>query len=166
MWFSLRPVDLGFLDSAEKTYVAERDLAAPRRAVWNAFVDPTSWRHWWPGVVSASYGASRPPYGVGTFREARVGRQRFEEQIVVWDEGRRWGYYIARASVPIARAQLECTELEDRGSGTRVRWILAQDPRLLMRVAAPVFPRVMRSMLGQAMANLDRYLTAGPGAAS
>ena len=160
MWFPMRPVDLGFVDTAKKVYVAEHDLRSPRREVWSAFVDPTTWRHWWPGVASASYRGAAPPYGVGTFREATVGRQRYEEYVVVWEEQRRWGYYIDRATVPIARAQLECTEFEDHGTGTRVRWILALDPRLVMRAIGPVFPRVMRGLLGKAMRNLDRHLAA------
>jgi carbon monoxide dehydrogenase subunit G len=157
-------VDLGFIGAAGKTYVAECDLEAARADVWAAFVDPSTWSSWWPGVASASYRGSSPPYGVGTFREARVGGQRYEEYIVVWEEGRRWGYYIDRASVPIATAQLECTEFEDHGSGTRVRWTLAQDPRLLMRLIGPFFPRIMQGLLKKAMANLDRHIVASKAA--
>jgi hypothetical protein len=160
MWFKMRKVDLAFLEAAPKTYVVECKLASARPDVWKHLVDPTSWRHWWPGVKSASYGDSSRPYGIGTFREATIHGQKYQEYIVVWEEGRRWGYYIDRASVPIARAQLECTELEDCGSGTRARWILAQDPRLLMRLVAPFFPNIMQSMFREAMANLDRHIAA------
>ena len=66
---------------------------------------------------------------VGTFRQATVGRQRYEEYIVAWDEGRRWPYYIDRATVPIATAQLECTEFEDDGRGTRLHWTVAHERR-------------------------------------
>jgi hypothetical protein len=126
--------------------------------VWGAFADPTTWRHWWPGVISASYGNSPKPYGVGTFREATVGRQRYEERIVAWEEDRLFAYYIARATLPIANAQLECTELADDGPGTRVSWTVAHDPRLLLRLSAPFFPRIMSSMLAKAMHRLQLYL--------
>jgi uncharacterized protein YndB with AHSA1/START domain len=158
MWFTLKPVDLAFLSNAEKVYVVDQTLAASREDVWAAFVDPTTWHHWWPGLVSASYRGAPRPYGVGTFREATVGGQRFEERIVVWEEERRWGYRIDRATAPIAWAQLECTELEDHGTGTRVRWILALHPRLMMRLVGPFFPRIMRSLLRRAMASLDVYI--------
>jgi len=164
MWFDMRKVDLDFIGVAARTYVAECDLASSRQDVWAAFVDPSTWRNWWPGVESASYGDAGKPYGVGTFRQATVGRQRYEEFIVVWEEGRKWAYYIHRASVPIATAQLECTELEDHGSGTRVRWTLAQDPRLLMRLLGPIFPRIMRALLRKAMRNLDRHIAASKAA--
>jgi hypothetical protein len=158
MWFHLRKVNLDFLDIAERKYVVEERVCAARRELWTAIVDPTTWSHWWPGVVSASYRGAAPSYGVGTLREARVGRQRYEEIVVAWDEGRRWAYCIERATLPIATAQLECTELEDSDGGTRVRWILAQNPRLLMRLSAPLFPRIMRAMFRQAMSNLERYV--------
>ena len=103
-WHDLRTVDLDFLDSAEKTYVCESTLQAPRNAVWNAFADPSTWRHWFPGVENASYGDSVAPFGVGTFRESWVAGQRYQEIMLVWDEPDRWGYTIERASVPVARA--------------------------------------------------------------
>src|SRR5689334_2354433 len=143
MWFALRAVDLGYLDAAPRVYSAEQHVAAPRQAVWGAFSDPSTWRRWWPGVASASYGDSPKPYGVGTFREATVGGQRYEETIVAWDEARRFAYTIDRATLPIANAQLECTDLSDEDGGTRVRWTIACEPRLLMRAAAPFFPRIM-----------------------
>ena len=158
MWFEMREVGLDFLERAGKTYVMECDLEASRPDVWRAFTDPSTWRHWFPGVESASYGNSPEPYGVGTFREATVSGQKYEEVIVAWDEGKRWAYTIARATVPIAKAQLECTEFEDCGAGTRVRWILAADRRLLLWLAAPVFHRYLRGLFRRAMSNLDAYI--------
>jgi uncharacterized protein YndB with AHSA1/START domain len=157
MWFQMRKVDLGFLESAAKTYTVSCTLRAARRDVWAAFVDPATWPHWWPGVTAASYRGA-PPYGVGTFRQATVSGQRYEEYIVAWDEGRRWAYYIDRATVPIATAQLECTDFEDDGHGTRVHWTVAHDRRLLLWLVGPLFPRMMQSLFQRAMANLDAYL--------
>jgi len=162
MWFAMRKVGLDFVESASKTYVAERVVRAPRTAVWEAFTDPTTWSEWWPGVASASYGHSVPPYGVGTFRKATVSGQRYEEYIIAWDPGTRWAYYIDRATLPIASAQLECTEFQDCEGGTRVRWTIALDRRLLMWLVSPLFPRMMDRMLGRAMANLERYLATRP----
>jgi uncharacterized protein YndB with AHSA1/START domain len=157
MWYRLRKVDLDFLDAAKKKYVTECDVNVARSDVWRAFVDPSTWKHWWPGLSSASYSDNSQP-GVGTRREATLKGHRFEETIVVWEEGRRWGYYIDGTNVPIATAQLECTEFEDCARGTRVRWILAQDPRLIMRLASPIFPWVMQSIFRKAMSNLERHL--------
>jgi hypothetical protein len=161
LWFEFQKVDLAFVASAERRYVAECDLESPLHAVWNAFVDPSTWRLWWPDLESASYPGAVPPYGAGTLRAATVGGHKYEETILVWDERRRWGYRIDRATVPIATAQVECTEFEDRAGATRVRWTLAQDPRLLMRCVGPFFPRMMQRLLHRACANLDQVLRKG-----
>ncbi len=128
--------------------------------MWQAYVDPTTWSEWFPGVRSAGYRGAGP-HGIGSIREATVGRQRYEEVIVAWEEPARWAYYVARASLPIARAHLECTEFEDCGSGTRVRWVVATDRRLLLRLAAPALPRVLEGLFRKAMRNLDARIAAG-----
>jgi uncharacterized protein YndB with AHSA1/START domain len=163
MWFRMREVGLDFLATAKRRYVVEAEVGAPRMDVWRTLVDPTTWPRWWPGVRSASYGEQAGPPGIGTFRRATVGRQTYEEYIVAWDEGERWAYYIDRATLPIATAQLECTELADSSAGTRVRWTLAQDPRLLMVLTAPLFPRLMRSLFERAMSGLELYLKSRSG---
>ena len=159
MWFEMRPVGVDFLQTAPAVYAMEAEVGAARDDVWRTVVDPTTWPRWFPGVKEVSYDGPEP-YGVGTVRRALVGRQRYDERIVAWDEGRRWAYYIARATVPIASAQLECTELFDCPRGTRVRWTLACEPRLLFRLAQPFLPRTLRILHRRAMANLEALLRA------
>ncbi len=160
MKFAFRRVGFDFIDTARKTWVVTCDVAAPRDEVWGAISDPTTWKAWFPGVDRAWYRGD-PPHGVGTIREAIVSGQHFVEEMVTWDEGKRWAYYVARATLPVARAQLECTEFEDCGAGTRVRWILAVDRRLLLWLAAPFFHRYLKGLFRKAMANLDAHIRAG-----
>ena len=159
MWFAMRPVELAFLDEAPSRFVVDARLRAPRQAVWDAFVDPGTWPRWFPGVREVVYRGARP-YGVGTRRAATVGRQRYEETLLAWDEGVRWAYRVDRATLPLARAQLECTDFEDDGSGTRVRWTLAAEPRSVMRLASPFLPGVLHRLLRRAALELDTYLGA------
>jgi len=154
-WYDLRPVGMDFLESAPRRFVAEQSVALPPARVWEAFVDPSGWRRWWPGLEEASYGDDRPPFGVGTYRETRVGGHRYEERILAWDEPQRWAYRIDRATLAIAHAQVEVTEISAEEAGARVRWTIAADPRWRLRVLAPLFPRIMRSLLARAMRNLE-----------
>ena len=165
MWFAMRAVGLEFLETARRTWTVECDLHAPRADVWAAYSDPTTWSEWFPGVRSARYRGSGP-YGVGAIRVADVGGHRFEEVMVAWEEGVRWAYSIERATVPLARAQLECTDFEDRNGGTRLRWTIASDPRLILWAGAPVFPRVMRRLFEKATRNLDAAIDARGAAGS
>ena len=158
MWFDLQPVEIGFLDSAPRRWVVEARLEAPRMSVWDAFVDAKTWPQWFPGVLEASYPGSKPPHGVGTRRFSHVGRQHYEETMLVWDEGIRWAYRIDRTTVPLSMAHLECTDFEDEGNGTRLRWTLAATPRLMLRLGGPFMESMLRRLLKQATRNLDDLL--------
>ncbi len=154
MWFNLREVELDFLESAPRVYVVGCEVALPRAEVWDAIVDAPSWPEWFPGVRSAAY-LGDPPYGVGTTRVAEVGGFRMEETMLAWEDGGRWAYRIDRSTAPLAKAQLECTELEDCEVGTRVRWTLATHPGILLRMTDRMFQGTVQRLLERAMHNLE-----------
>ena len=154
MWFEMKKVEIDFLEKAPRIYVAECTVALAREQVWKAIIDAPTWPEWFPGVRSASY-LGGPPYGVGTTRVADVGGFLMEETMLAWDDGRCWAYRIDRSTAPLAKAQLESTELEDKGSRTRVRWILATHPGILLRVTAPIFRITVQRLLERAMRNLE-----------
>jgi uncharacterized protein YndB with AHSA1/START domain len=157
MWFTMRKEDVGFVERARSVHVAEATMAAPRARVFSAFVDPDSWPYWFPNVQRAAY-TSPPPFGVGTIRVAHVGGTRWVEEMVAWHDGWRWAWTVLRASVPFAKAQVECFEFADAGSGTRIRWTLALEPRLVARLGAPFATGAIRRLLARATANLDARL--------
>jgi hypothetical protein len=157
MWFTMRKEDVGFVERAGSVHVADAMMAAPRARVFGAFVDPDGWPAWFPSVQRATY-TSPPPFGVGTIREAQVGGTRWVEEMVAWDDGRRWAWTVLRASVPFAAAQVECFEFADAGPGTHVRWTLALEPRLVARLGAWFATGAIRRLLARATANLDARL--------
>jgi len=165
MWFEMRREDLGFVARAPIVHVAEASLAAPRASVFGAFTEPHGWPAWFPGVRAASY-TSPPPYGVGTIREALVSGTRWVEEMIAWDEGTRWAWTVLRASVPLAKAQVESFELADAADGgTRVRWTVAMEPRLIARLGAPLAGRTIARLLERAARNLETHLHVAPPAA-
>jgi uncharacterized protein YndB with AHSA1/START domain len=157
MWFTMRREDVGFVGRARSVHIAEATMAAPRARVFDAFIDPESWPDWFPNVQRATY-TSPPPFGVGTIRVAHVGGTRWVEEMVAWDDGRRWAWTVLRASVPFAEAQVECFDFADAGVGTQIRWTLALDPRLVARLGARFATGAIRRLLARATANLDARL--------
>ena len=153
MWFHLRPVELDFLETAPKRYVVECLVDLPVAVVWQAIADAPTWPRWWPGLRSAGYQGD-PPHGVGTIRVANVGGWHMRETMLAWDVERRYAYRIDRSTAPLAKAQLESTELLVEGTRTRVRWTLAIQPGLMMRLAAPFYRNTVERMLAKAMRNL------------
>ncbi len=157
MWFAMRRVDLDFVPRAPAVHVAEADVIAPRPEVFAAFANPRSWPRWFPGVRAAGY-ATPPPHGIGTIREAHVRGTRWVEEMIAWDEDAYLAWTVLRASVPLARAQVETFALMDAGKGTRVRWTLALDPRLVARLGSPFTGRTIARLLQRAAENLGIYL--------
>jgi carbon monoxide dehydrogenase subunit G len=157
VWFEMRKESLGFLGHAPVVHVAETMIAAPRNAVFGALAEPRGWKHWFPGVREASY-TTPPPYGVGTIREANVAGTRWVEELIAWEDPTRWAWTVLRASMPFAQAQVELFELVEAAGQTRVRWTLALEPRLLLRLGAPLAGRTISRLLQHAMENLAPYL--------
>jgi hypothetical protein len=158
-WHECRKVGLDFAETAPARYVVERDIRAPRQAVWDAFADPGGWRHWFPHVEWVTYDGP-PPYGVGTIRKSSVAGCLHDETMVAWDEPRRWGYIIDRATEPLSTAQIEVTEFEEIAGGTRVRWTLACDPLPGLKFLSgdQPFEAFLGRVLEDALAGLERYL--------
>jgi hypothetical protein len=158
MWFPMREVGMDFLDHADKVWVMEARVAAPRSKVWQAISDPTVWNEWFPGVERAWYEGD-PPYGVGSVRRARVGGQDMDEVMVCWEEEECWAYTLRGASYPLALAQLECTQLLDCDGGTLMRWTIASDRGWLLWLTTPIFHRVVTRLWLRAAKNLETWLS-------
>jgi carbon monoxide dehydrogenase subunit G len=158
-WHALRPVDLDFEATAEQVFRMEEQVSAPLERVWAAFADAPGWSHWFPGVEWARYDGA-PPAGVGTIRRSSVGGVQYEETMLVWDHQRRWAYRVDRSTAPVARAQLEITDFERSGAGTRVRWTLAVEPleRLGYMADGTPFDRFLADLFRDAMRGLEKYL--------
>lgn len=158
-WTEFRSVSPDFVDTAPTRHVVESNIAAPRSIVWDAYVDPTTWPEWFPHVDEASYDGP-PPYGMGTIRHANVSGVLHEETMVIWEEQRRWGYIINRATEALATAQLELTEFFDSEIGTRLRWTLACEPLpgLSFLSGDEPFEVFLGRLFDEATANLLAYL--------
>ena len=78
--------------------------------------------------------------------------------MLAWDEGTRWAYRIDRTTIPLSSAHLECTDFEDDGNGTRLRWTLAATPRLILRLGGPFMESMLQRLLTKATHDLDDLL--------
>ena len=158
----LRRIGLDFGEKAEQVFEVEQQVAAPLDQVWNAFADATTWSDWFPGVEWARYDGAGPP-GIGTIRRSSVGGVQYEETMLVWDRARRWAYRVDRSTAPVARAQLEVTDFERSGNGTRVRWTLAVDPleKLGYMADGTPFEQFLANLFRDAMRGLEAFLARG-----
>lgn len=157
MRFRLRHEDLGFIERAPVVQKMEAVVRSEPTAVFAALADAGGWPRWFPGVRAAWY-STPAPHGVGTVREANVSGTHWVEEMIAWDEPVRWAWTVTAASLPFAAAQVEAFELDLVAGGTRVRWTVALEPRLLARLGRPFMQRATRSLFARAMSNLEARL--------
>jgi carbon monoxide dehydrogenase subunit G len=157
MRFAMRHEDLAFIDRAPMVQVAEAAVSGPPAAVFAALADAAGWSRWFPGVRAAWY-STPPSHGVGTIREANVGGTHWVEMMIAWDDPSRWAWTVTAASVPFALAQVESFDLQGVAGGTRVRWTIGLEPRLLASLTRPWMRRTTVSLFERAMHNLDAHL--------
>jgi hypothetical protein len=158
--FRLREVSPDFLTTAPKRWHFEGIVAAPQERVFDAIAaDPSTWT-WFPGFSTGRY-KGPGPHGAGAIREVRVGPSIYRETIVVWDRPTRWVYRVDSTTVPLAHALVEEWTVEPAGSGSRVRWTFAVDPRAMFRAMGPLTPIVLGRVFRTAMRNLEAELKSG-----
>ncbi len=150
----LRPVGLGFVETAPVRLVFARAVSAAPDAVFHALAeDVPGWTAWFPAVTYAR------PIGEGAGREIRLrGGTRSVETVLAAARPEVYAYRVDLTNAPGARAMLEEWRLTPAGTGTHVRWTVAVDGtapfRFVLARARPGFGRAFRG----AVTALDRRL--------
>ncbi|NUU25317.1 MAG: SRPBCC family protein [Streptomycetaceae bacterium] len=151
-----------FVQTAPRRRSWSADLAASPKQVFAALTDdPGTWRGWFPNCKGGRWLAADPDGGrrVGARREVRLVKPVvFEETVMAYEEPVRWAYRIDSVTVPMCHALIEEWAIEERGTGSRVTWTFAADPRPLIAVTLRLAPWTMAATFRRAMRNLDRKL--------
>jgi hypothetical protein len=142
----LQPVDEGFFTSAPSRYAETFAIARPAAEVWAELVSekPLDWCR----ALSIRWTSARP-FGVGTTREAKVlgGALKVQEHFFVWEEGRRYAFYVTEANLPLFKSVAEDYVVEPDGEGRcRFTWTLAVAPTALGKPGAPVNGLLFKSL--------------------
>ncbi len=155
---TLERVDLSFFENAPLSLTNVVHVAAPRSRVWAEISgDPAGWGRWFPGFDSSGRYETPEPHGVGSVRTVKAFRTPYRETILAWDEGERWAFRVDEVGGPPTFAAFaEDYQLADEGEGTRLTWVAAFRPGLLMKPAKPLAPLAFRKMAQRVGANLTK----------
>lgn len=156
MRFACRPVGLDFIESAPLRFVYEVALDASSEEVFDILA-ATYWR---PGFVRDIVWTSPEPHGVGSTRTVVLNKwMGVCDKFIVWDPGKRFTFYIKETTVPLARALCEDYRLEPAGSGkTRLTYVVACEPTLLLKLAGPVARKVIGGLFGKVTHGLADFV--------
>jgi uncharacterized protein YndB with AHSA1/START domain len=159
MPYRLRSEDVSFVERAPVVVRAETSVPASPQAVWPALADAAAWPSWFSGMKDAHY-TSPEPYGVGSTRRVRVMSLEADETILAFDVGKRFAFRVDSTNLPLFVALVEVVTLEAVGSGTRVVYRQALEPRPWLRLLMPLLRGQMERGLRRGLDGLAPWVAA------
>src|SRR5436305_7222906 len=146
-WFTLRPGDENFLNSAPHRMADTMEISRPADAVWTDLTsdETLSWCRMLAGVTWTS----PRPFGPGTTRLVRApgGMLALREIYFRWEDGRRKSFYVAEATAPLFRTFVEDYLVEEISpSSCRFTWTVAFEASPAARPGTPINRVITRSL--------------------
>lgn len=136
---TFKAVSLDDIAGAPVHLHADHHIGADRQAVWDLLAgDPARWGDFCPGFDSSGHWTKETSDGVGAVRKVRVGGLTFFDEILANDPGRRWGFRVESAAVPLAKALVEDYVLEDAPGGCVLHWSAGVWPHGPVALVRPV----------------------------
>lgn len=135
---TFQPVDESFFDSAPARYSHRWSIDRPASEVWDELVGERP-LHWCRGLKTNW--TSPRPFSVGTTRQAKVlgGVLKAQEHFFIWEEGRRYTFYVSEANVPLFKSLAEDYTVECEGPNRcAFTWKIALAPTLLGKAGRPL----------------------------
>jgi len=134
----LQPVDESFFDSAPTRIARTWSINRPAAQVWQELAAdrPLDWCR----GLSVRWTSARP-FSVGTTRQAKVlgGVLTVQEHFFIWDEGRRYAFYVTSANAPLFKSLAEDYIVEPTGADScTFTWKVAAAPTTIGKPGAPV----------------------------
>lgn len=152
-----RPME--WMDEAPLRVVESRRIAASADEVFAVLADHEAWPEWFAGLTRVEVtGAAE---GVGAERRVHVrGLGAFDEEFLVWEPGRAFGFSVLAMARPVFRTLNELITIEPDGGEVRVTYTQAFDPKPwispIMRLSArTTLPRALRRGLDGLAARVE-----------
>lgn len=148
-----------FYETAPVHFHTSRVIPASPDEVFAALADTPNWPKWFPSLTAAKW-QTEPPHGVGSRRCVNVGPVRVDEEFIVWEPGRRWGFTFVATTIPLVRAGAELVELEPEGDGTRVTYNMHVEPLPGLGGLTKLLRAGIEKGLADGLKGLERHLAA------
>lgn len=149
------PID--FADTAPVRVTVEVDLNSSATDVWNLITDNPSWVNWFQGVTLCE-NTSTQTGGVGATRRIMVNGLQADEEFIVWEPERCWGFTVLETNRRFARRWVERIEITPVNSGCHVCYSTGMELLPLAKLFRPILTRTIRNAWDNGLGNIDRYL--------
>lgn len=163
-WHQLQPADESFFRSAPHRYRYPVDLDVAPERVWESLQSDESLAAWGMGVRSLRWLDPRP-FGVGTRREVVLPLKSMtvREKFFIWEDGKRYAFFVAEANRPFVRRFAEDYTVEARpGGGSCFTWTIAIEPEPRFKLLVDAGRPVNKLAFGQVARSAKKYFAAQP----
>jgi hypothetical protein len=146
-WFSCRPVDESFFDTAPMRLRAKFEVPLPAAKVWEELTSDDAL--FWCRILQDVTWTSPRPFGVGTTREVKAlwGANLLREHYFRWEEGHRHSFYVLESSAPLFRSLAEDYLVEPTSeTSCRFSWTIAVEPKAAARLGGPVNRALLKTL--------------------
>ena len=158
MRFACRPVGLDFLEAAQLKFVKEVEINASPGEVFNVLADADAWPRFLKDVIRTEW-TSPEPHGVDSTRTIVLKGMTARERFIAWEPGKRFTFCIVEVTTPLARALCEDYRLEPTvGGKTRLTYVLACNPTLLLKLMGPVGRRQLAGLCSRVAHGLADFM--------
>ena len=146
-WFSYRPVDETFFETAPMRLQAKFEVPLPAKRVWAELTGDDAL--YWCRILQGVTWTSPRPFGVGTTREVNAlwGANLLRERYFLWEEGRRHSFYVLESTAPLFRSLAEDYLVEPTSEDScRFTWTIAVEPKPAARLGSPVNRLLLKTL--------------------
>jgi hypothetical protein len=161
-WHSLESVDESFFSTAPHVYRFPVELNVSPERVWESLVSDGSLADWGMGIKLRW--TSPRPFGVGTTREVvlPLGLMTVRERFFLWEEGRRYTFYVESSDRPMIKSFAEDYVVEKTASGSRFTWTIAIEPAPKFRALVAAGGPLNKLAFGQTARSAKSYFAKHP----
>ncbi|MEZ5166118.1 MAG: SRPBCC family protein [Acidimicrobiales bacterium] len=156
---ALTPQPPGWIHSAPVQLHASRDIEATADEVFAALADHESWPEWFDAIKSVER-FGEPAEGIGSHRRVFINdRVSVDEEFIVWEPGKEWGFTILSASVRGLKSMNELVTIQELGAGrVRVTYKMGIAPGVALAPIVRLAKGQLRKNLGRALDNLGPHI--------
>jgi len=140
---------------------ATREVAATPTEVFEALADHESWPQWFKAIKRVERFGDLDE-GIGSNRRVFINdRIAVDEEFIVWEPGRAWGFTALSATVGVLRSLNELVTIDEIEPGrVRVTYLMALEPKPWAKPLMWLAQRQLEKNLGEALDNLGPHIAA------
>ncbi len=147
---------LDFLAEAPQRLEFSTTLDCTPERAFAILADATSWPLWFDGCKACVWDTPSP-HQVGSVRTITMQLATAVEEIIAFEPGERFAFWIRKLSPPLVARMIEDIRLTGDHGTTRVDWTVAYEPSLLGIVVQPIAKMIFSRMFRRSLVGLKRF---------